>query len=140
MKNTFTGVLLCLFAAGAVAMAADDWRDVAELRAHSIEVTARVEQVTDTGRHRDALLAVPVTGGRSEQTTLEMGPHSTVAEGDALQVTCDPARPDLVQEGWDIDYATPIIATLVAAGIVVMALLVILRGRIRRSGGESAWR
>jgi hypothetical protein len=45
-----------------------------------------------------------------------------VDEGNLIEVTYDPSELDMVQRGWGIDYATPIMVSLAAIGLSALAV------------------
>jgi hypothetical protein len=109
-----------LFAALVVFFAVGEWRQVVDLRAHGIEVTGKVVRVVH-GKNRKAWLELPTPGGGTTEAEIEVWPLTKVAEGNLIEVTYDPADLSMVQRGWGIDYATPVLVSLGAAALIVAA-------------------
>ena len=123
------GVLVAGFL---VVWAISQWRQVADLRAHGVEVTAKVVTVVRSGKAHQVLLELPRPGGGTTETWMDVQPLSKVAEGNLIEVTYDPARPDRLQRGWGIDYATPIVVT--AAAVVATAVVAVRPAALFRRG------
>ncbi|MEV6846334.1 hypothetical protein [Actinoplanes sp. NPDC051411] len=102
--------------------AGSQWRQVADLRAHGIEVAGKVVSVAHVGKVRKARLELPRPDGSTAEAEIDLWPLTRMAEGDLIEVTYDPAGLDRVQRGWGIDYASPIMVSLGAAALTVAAV------------------
>lgn len=115
-----------VFAAISVVFAVSQWRQVADLRAHGVEATATVVSVSHGAKgSTSALLEIPRPDGTSVGAEIDVWPLTKVHEGNQIEVTYDPDRLDMVQRGWGIDYATPIVLSLVAIGLGVGAVALV---------------
>ena len=94
------------------------WWQVADVRAHRVEVTADVVTIQRGYEVDRARLEFPAPDGGSTSAWMDVSPATKVNEGDLIEVTYDPGSPDTPRRGWGIDYTTPIVVSLLAVAAV----------------------